>query len=288
MQRDRKRVEKPSQRTPASRLKQHKLKPVPILTRAGWNVKKSAGGELAAAVKLFADADDLAAQAVIPLDHVVDLIEGVHDGGVVTPAERLTDLRQGDWILRAAGTWPPGGAAPPRVSDRGRAGAPAECRTSGRLHPTPGAAPPRCAGAADRPGRSAPSGMVSGRPERSEKARTRVRAPSSSRMLDCTWRAMVSRISSGTWRPARSALERRMAMRVSRSGGWISTIRPHSKRERRRSSRVTMALGGRSEEITICLSWLCRVLKVWKNSSWVDSLPAMNWMSSISSTSMRR
>ena len=45
-----------------------------------------------------------------------------------------------------------------------------------------------------------------------------------------------------------------MAMRVSRSGGWISTIRPHSKRERRRSSSVTMALGGRSEESTICLS----------------------------------
>ena len=29
-------------------------------------------------------------------------------------------------------------------------------------------------------------------------------------------------------------------------------------------------------------------LKVWKNSSWVRSRSAMNWMSSMSSTSMRR
>src|SRR5438309_223751 len=32
----------------------------------------------------------------------------------------------------------------------------------------------------------------------------------------------------------RSALARRIATRVSRSGGWISAIRPHSKRERHR------------------------------------------------------
>ena len=40
-----------------------------------------------------------------------------------------------------------------------------------------------------------------------------------------------------------SALKRKMAMRVSRSGGWMSAIRPHSKRERRRSSRVRIAIG---------------------------------------------
>src|SRR5438270_837410 len=36
-----------------------------------------------------------------------------------------------------------------------------------------------------------------------------------------------------------------MASRVSSSGGWTSVIRPHSKRLRRRTSRVAMALGGR-------------------------------------------
>ena len=77
-------------------------------------------------------------------------------------------------------------------------------------------------------------------------------------------------------------------MRVSSSGGWTSVIRPHSKRVRSRSSRVASCLGGRSEEMTICLLALCSVLKVWKNSSWMPSLPSMNWMSSTSSTSMSR
>jgi len=49
-----------------------------------------------------------------------------------------------------------------------------------------------------------------------------------------------------------------------------------------------MAFGGRSLDMMICFpsSWIA--LKVWKNSSWVPSLPAMNWMSSMSSTSIRR
>ena len=40
-------------------------------------------------------------------------------------------------------------------------------------------------------------------------------------------------------------------MRVSRSGGWMSVISPHSNRERSRSSSVEISRGGRSEEITI-------------------------------------
>ena len=84
---------------------------------------------------------------------------------------------------------------------------------------------------------------LSGVPLRSLKASTRVRAPSSSRMLLCTRRAIISRYSGSTARPARSAFERRMATRVSKSGGWMSAVRPHSKRERRRSSSVTRALG---------------------------------------------
>ena len=38
-------------------------------------------------------------------------------------------------------------------------------------------------------------------------------------------------------------------MRVSRSGGWMSVIRPHSKRERSRSSSVAISRGGRSDEM---------------------------------------
>ena len=130
--------------------------------------------------------------------------------------------------------------------------------------------------------------MVRGLPLKSEYASTRVRAPSNSRMLTWIWRAIDSKIPSGTSRPARSALERKIAIRVSNSGGWISAINPHSKRERKRSSNVTNDLGGRSEEMTICLFCPCNVLKVWKNSSCVDSFPAMNWMSSIRRTSVFR
>src|SRR5271157_1771876 len=59
-----------------------------------------------------------------------------------------------------------------------------------------------------------------------EKATTRFRAPSISRILDWTRRAMSSRISIGTSRAAPSALLRRMAIRVSRSGSWMSAARP--------------------------------------------------------------
>ena len=41
-------------------------------------------------------------------------------------------------------------------------------------------------------------------------------------------------------------------------------------------------------EMTICLLALCRVLKVWKNSSCVPSLFSRNWMSSTSRTSTSR
>lgn len=44
----------------------------------------------------------------------------------------------------------------------------------------------------------------------------------------------------------------------------------------------------RSEVSTICFFSACRVLNVWKNSSCVLSLPPMNWMSSMSSTSAKR
>ena len=61
----------------------------------------------------------------------------------------------------------------------------------------------------------------------------------------------VSTSASGTWIPSVFTFLRRIAMRVSRSGGWMSVISPHSKRERSRSSSVAISRGGRSELMTI-------------------------------------
>ncbi len=100
--------------------------------------------------------------------------------------------------------------------------------------------------------------------------------------------AMNSRTSGGALSCSCTAFLRRMAIRVSSSGGWTSVISPHSKRFRSRSSSVTSCLGGRSLESTICLFALWSVLKVWKNSSCVDSLSARNWMSSTRRMSISR
>ena len=62
------------------------------------------------------------------------------------------------------------------------------------------------------------------------KATMRLSAPSSSRMLLTTLRAMNSMTSEPIGTPPSSALARRMAMRVSRSGAVRSAMRPHSKR----------------------------------------------------------
>ena len=61
-------------------------------------------------------------------------------------------------------------------------------------------------------------------------------APSSSRTFDRQLRAMNSRTSSASAIWSSSAFFRRMATRVSKSGGLISVTSPHSKRETRRSS----------------------------------------------------
>ena len=76
-----------------------------------------------------------------------------------------------------------------------------------------------------------------------------------------------------------------MAILVSKSGGCMSVTSPHSKRETSRSSSAWISFGGLSLETTICLWASKRVLKVWKNSSYVDSLPAMKCISSIRRTS---
>ena len=90
------------------------------------------------------------------------------------------------------------------------------------------------------------------RPDERRGRRPRVvSAPSSSRMFVVTWlrderSSDVRGRRSGRRRT--STLRRRIAMRVSRSGGWMSAIRPHSKRERSRVlERRGCRVGGRSE-----------------------------------------
>ena len=117
---------------------------------------------------------------------------------------------------------------------------------------------------------------------------TRIRAPSSSRMLLWIFEAMNSSTSGGGFMPSCAAFLRRIAMRVSRSGACTSLIRPHSNRVRSRSSSEDSCRGALSELITICLFALCSVLNVWKNSSCVRSARSRNWMSSISSRSTER
>ena len=120
------------------------------------------------------------------------------------------------------------------------------------------------------------------------KAVTRISAPSSSRIEFDTREAMNSSTSGGAYSRSWAAFFCRMAIRVSRSGGWMSASRPHSNRVRSRSSSVASCFGERSEVMTICLLALCSVLKVWKNSSWVRSRFSRNWMSSISRMSTSR
>ena len=55
-----------------------------------------------------------------------------------------------------------------------------------------------------------------------------------------------------------------------------------------RSSRPSRSEGDLSAEITTWRFWSTSALKVWKNSSWVESLPMMNCTSSIISTSTER
>ena len=97
--------------------------------------------------------------------------------------------------------------------------------------------------------------------------------------------AMKLMIGAGRLHLRAAALVRRMAIRVSTSGDWMSAGRPHSKRETRRASSFWISEARRSLEWTICLPDSKRSLKVWKNSSWIRSLLARNWTSSRSRTS---
>ena len=91
----------------------------------------------------------------------------------------------------------------------------------------------------------------------------RFSAPSSSRTLRLTsLRAMYSSDVRPTRRSCSSAFLR-MAMRVSRSGGWMSAMSPHSKRDRSRSSMRWISFGGRSlDEDDLLLSLVERVERV--------------------------
>ena len=84
-------------------------------------------------------------------------------------------------------------------------------------------------------------------------AETRVSAPSSSRMFSVNRSAMRSSTSFGICIWFIEAIMRRIAMRVSRSGGLTSTVRPDSNREIRRASKPLRFFGATSDAITMRL-----------------------------------
>ena len=77
-------------------------------------------------------------------------------------------------------------------------------------------------------------------------------------------------------------------MRVSRSGGWMSAIRPHSKRERSRSSSVASLfgrpVGGEDDLLVRVVQRVERVEELLLR----PLLARQNWMSSTSRTSTSR
>ena len=68
----------------------------------------------------------------------------------------------------------------------------------------------------------------------------------------------------------------------------MSATRPHDRRDRMRGAIPSRSCGARSEVITSRRPAVMISFIVWKNSSCVESLPAMNWTSSISSRSALR
>jgi len=65
----------------------------------------------------------------------------------------------------------------------------------------------------------------------------------------------------------------------------MSAKSPHSNLDFNLSSKNGISLGGLSLDKIICFLSSYKVLKVWKNSSWILSLPAINWTSSTNKTS---
>jgi len=128
--------------------------------------------------------------------------------------------------------------------------------------------------------------MVISRPIREEKAVSLVNRPSSSLIFDVTLLASKKATSFVREMFFSNAFFFKIATRVSVSGGCMSAISPHWKRDRILSSSLLISLGLVSLVTTICFFNSKRELKVWKNSSWVLSLPAINCMSSSNKTSI--
>src|SRR6266550_829503 len=75
-------------------------------------------------------------------------------------------------------------------------------------------------------------------------------------MFDLMRPAMRNATSSSRRTRSSAAFLRRIATRVSKSGGWMSAMRPHSKRERSRSSISGMFFGEQEIDGTIAGSEL--------------------------------
>ena len=155
---------------------------------------------------------------------------------------------------RGSGRSRPGGRAAGWRRGWSRSARRGRCRSVRR--PAAGSPRPRWPGrrACDCGMTSAISSELSGLASSEAWAITRVSAP-------CSWRTLASIRSASSDRapesaisiPASSTRWRRTVSRVARLGGSTATVRPHSKRSRRREARVESSLGIRSAERT---SWL--------------------------------
>ena len=102
---------------------------------------------------------------------------------------------------------------------------------------------------------------------------------------DARSRSCAARRARAAGRPRRRRSARAGRPGCGGPGASTSTVRPHSKRSRRRCSRRSSEPGGRSLDSTICLPAANSALKVWTNSSSVRGLPSRTWTSSIRSAS---
>ncbi len=80
-------------------------------------------------------------------------------------------------------------------------------------------------------------------PDSSARSHKVFSAPSRSRTLEGMRRAIRYATSSGSATPLTSALESRIAARVSKSGGSIATDKPQPRRDESRGSRLATSLG---------------------------------------------
>jgi hypothetical protein len=108
---------------------------------------------------------------------------------------------------------------------------------------------------------------------------------SNSLILSTILDTISSESSFDNWSHFWSHFDDRIASLVSKSGAFTSHITQSVKRVLNLGSKIVSSFGERSQERMICLFFSTIELKIPKNTSWVLSFHAKNWISSIIKTS---